>query len=168
MHIPLSRELALLVGRNERRREPVCAQVQGALRTPAHVVDQSDGPLVRLALVEVLVLDRVQVDKVAHACACVPAHVVRVHVDLPEELDHLVSVCDILLGAGSTGGKVCDSLVLSIGLRGRDLREGERVCDFEYAVLLHTDNAAGCERRERFAAGSSDLDRDLKTKVSLP
>lgn len=167
MHIPLSRELALLVGRHEGRREPVCAQVQGALRTPAYIVDQSDSPLVRLALVIELVLDCVQVDKVAHACACVPAHVVCVHVDLSEELDHLVAVCDVLLGAGGTGSEVCDGLVLSIGLRGRHFGEGERVCDLQYTILLHTNYAAGRKRREGFAARSSDLDRDLRATVSL-
>lgn len=48
-----------------------------------------------------------------------------------------------------------------------DLGEGEGVCDFEDAVLLHTDNAARGEGRERLAARGSNLDSDLKAIVSL-
>lgn len=92
-------------------------------------------------MIEILVLDGVQVDKVAHACAGVPAHVVCVHVDFTEELDHLVAVGDVLLGTGSGCGKVCGCLVLSIGLCRRYVWEGERVCDLQNPILLHTDYA---------------------------
>lgn len=166
MYVPLGRELALLVGCHKRRRKPVCAQVEGALRAPTHVVDQGDGPLVWLALVEVLVLDGVQVDKVPHARAGVPAHVVRVHVDLTEELDHLIAVCDVLLGAGSGRCEVCSRLVLSVGLCGRYVGEGERVCDFQHRVLFHADYTTRRNRRERLAAGSSDFNRNLRANVS--
>lgn len=139
---PFSCEFALLVGCDELGRQAVGAQVQGTLGTPAHVVNQRDCLLVELILVVELVLDGVQVDEVAHACARVPANVVRVHVHLPEELDHLVAVCNVLLRAGSRCGKVCGTVVLPICLSRRDLREGERICDFQDAILLHADQAA--------------------------
>ena len=65
--------------------------------------------------------------------------------------------------------EVRNGVVLSVGLRsGVYFGEGERVCDFQYAVLLHADYAARRERGEGFPAGGSDLDRDLRTRVSLP
>jgi hypothetical protein len=144
MNLPLGGELALLVGCYKCRGQAVCAQVQSALRAPAHVVNQGDCPLVELVLVVELVLDGVQVDEVAHARARVPADVVCVHVHFPEELDHLVAICDVLLGARSSSGEVGSLVVLvvvvavaRIRLCSSDLRERERICDFEHAVLLH-------------------------------
>jgi len=163
----LGREFALLVCRHERGREAVCAQVQGALRAPAHIVDKRHGPLVQLALVVELVLDGVEVDEVAHARARVPAHVVRVHVDFPEELDHLVAVRDVGLETWGARSEVGRGLVLAVRLRSGGFGEGKRVCNFEDAVLLHADQAAGSQGWERLAAGGGDLDRDLHCLVSL-
>lgn len=166
--IPLSCELALFERCHERRRKPVRAQVETALRASANIVNERDRPLVRLALVVELVLDGVQVDEVAHAGACVPAHIVRVHVDLAQELDHLVAIGDVLFGAGSSGGKAGSRVVLAVfGGHMSDLGERERICDFEDAVLLHADDAARGEGWERFAACGSNLDCDLKAIVSL-
>jgi hypothetical protein len=143
-NLPFSGELALLVGCHECGGQTVCAQVQGALRAPAHVVDEGNCPLVELVLVVELVLDGVEVDEVAHARARVPAHVVGVHVHFPEELNHLVPVCDVLFGTGSASGEVGGLVVLvvvvavtGVDVRNSGLGEGERVRDFKHAVLLH-------------------------------
>lgn len=159
--IPLGCELALLVSCHEGGRQPVRAQVHGALRAPADIVDKRHSLLVGRILVEVLVLDRLQVDKVAHACACVPAHVVRVHVDLAQELDHLVAVCDVLLGTGSRSSKVAGRVALAIVGSGGCLREGERVGNFEHAVLFHAHQASGSYAGERLSAGCRKLDSHL-------
>jgi hypothetical protein len=172
--LPLGGELALLVGGHKCGGQAICAQVQSALRAPAHIVDQGHCPLVELVLVVELVLDGVEVDEVAHARARVPAHVVGVHIHFPEELDHLVAVCDVLLGPGSAGGEVGSLVILVVvvavaGVDVRDcgLREGKRICDFEHAVLFHAHQAARGQGREGLSARSGDLDCDLCTVVRI-
>ena len=160
-YIPLRCELTLLVGSHESGRQPVCAQVHGALGAPADVVDKRDRLLVGGVLVEVLVLDGLEVDKVAHAGACEPTDVVRVHIDLAQELDHLVAVCDVLLGAGSRSSQVAGRVTLAIVGGGGRLGEGERVGDLQDAVLLHAHQASGRYTGERLAAGSRELDSHL-------
>ena len=167
MILPLSCELALLVGSHESRGQPVCAKVHGALGAPADIVDERDGLLVGGILVEVLVLDGLEVDEVAHARACVPADVVRVYVDFAQELDHLVSVCDVLLGAGSGSSKVAGVVALAVVGGGSCLREGERVGDFEGSVLLHAHQGTCSYAGERLSAGSSELDGHLQSTVSF-
>lgn len=159
--IPLSCELALLVGSHEGGRQPVCAQVHGALGAPADIVDERDCLLVGCILVEVLILDGLEVDKVAHAGAGVPADVVGVHVDFAQKLDHLVAVCDVLLSAGSRSSSVAGRVALAIAGGGGRLGEGERVGDLEDAVLLHAHQASRRYAGERLAAGRRKLDSHL-------
>lgn len=90
--VPLSGKLGFLVGGDEDGGQSKGAQAQAALRAAADVVDESDGALVGLLLVEVLVLNGVEVDKVAHVGAQVAADVLGVDVDFAEVLDHLVLV----------------------------------------------------------------------------
>ena len=96
---------------------------------------QRDGALVGFFLVEELVLDRVEVDEVAHARARVPADVVRVHVDLGQQLDHLILICDVCLCTRRRGSKVCG--VVPVVIRGGNVdgREGEAGGDLELSGL---------------------------------
>ncbi len=78
-------------------------------------MDESDGLLV-LALVVELVLDEAKVDEVAHGRTCVPAHVVRIDVDLLQVPDHVVLVDDIGLRAGGRGGKTRRIVLVAVGV----------------------------------------------------
>lgn len=114
-----------------------------------------------MTLVVKLILDGVEVDEVAHACARVPSHVVCVHVDFSEELDHFVSVCDVGLCARCGSGQAGSAFILAIGLGGGHLGKRKRVGDLEDAVLFHANKASGGGGREQLAARGCDLDCDL-------
>jgi len=103
-NLPLGGEFPLLVSGNELRRQPVGPKTEAALRASADVVNESHCPLIGFLLVEILVLDGVDVDKVAHVGAHVPADILSIYVDLAQELDHLVLVSVVRLGPGSGGG----------------------------------------------------------------
>ena len=134
-------------------------------------MDEGDCALVQLLLVKVLVLDGVEVDKVAHVGAQVPADVLGVHVDLPQELEHFTLVCVVGLGSGR-----CSCLVLAVVVvvivvvvvvvvvcrgRIRGVWERERVCDLELSVDVHSDNGASCNGRESLGAVLDDAHDDL-------
>ena len=156
-HVLLSRELVLLESGHELGGETEGAQTQATLRTAANIVDESDGALVHLLLVEVLVLDHVHVDKVAHVGAGVPADVVGVDVDLPKHADHLSLVDSVGLCARSGGGRVGRGVV-KVRLGGHlDHGERERVGDLEGTLGIHTDDRTGRSRRESLGAVLNDL-----------
>jgi len=109
--------------------------------------------LVLLLLVVELVLHEVRIHKVAHARADIPAHTLRVDVDLPQVLDHFVLVGDIALGARRCGSQTRGiGLVVGVLLRGRLCcgdRKLEAVGDLELRAAadtgwrgdVHTDQA---------------------------
>jgi len=113
--LPLCGELALLVGGHEAGRQAVSFQAQATLAAPRHIEDEGHSALVLRALVEVLVLDEVRIDEATHVAADVPAHVLRVGIDLAQELDHLILVRNIALGARGSGGQR-GSVLLVIGV----------------------------------------------------
>ena len=166
--ILLGGELALLVRSHESRRQPECAQAQSALGASAHIVDQRHCLLVQLLLVEELVLDRVQVDEVAHACAHVPANIVRVHVHLPEELDHLILVRGVRLCARGrrceVRGVVLVATVVAIAVLCGDIDSGEGECvgDLKSAIYVHAHERASRWCREGRAAVFDHFENDLR------
>lgn len=162
--VPLSGELALLISGDEGRREPVSAQAQASLGAPAHVVNQGNSAFVGIFLKEELVFDGVQVDEVAHACARVPADIIRIHVHFSEELDHLVLIGDVRLGAGCCGRKVCAVVAMIVGGGGVDGREREARSNFEQprlAVRLHSHEGTGCDSGEGFGSMVDELHHHL-------
>ena len=127
---------------------------------------QRHGALIRLLLVEELILDGIHVDKVAHARARVPTDVVRIHVDLPQEFDHLVLVCAVGLRAGRRSCDVCGRLLLvAVCSRDIDGGEGEAGRDLEEAGLLqglHADEGAGGHGGEGFGGMVDELHHNLR------
>lgn len=114
-------------------------------------MDEGDGALIVLLLVEELVLDSVEVDEVAHAGAGVPADVLGVDIDLAQELDHLVLVGDV--GLGTRGGGSNALLAVMGAINGSiDGREREAVGDLQGAVDVHADERAGCGGGEGLGA----------------
>lgn len=154
--IPLGGELALLVGGHELGGQAEGAQAEGTLGAAADVVDEGDGTLVHLLLVEELVLDGVEVDEVAHAGAGVPADILGVNVDLAQELDHLVLVGDIGLGARSGGSGALLGIMRALGGH-VDGGEGEAVGDLQRAVDVHADDGTGGGGGEGLGAVLDDL-----------
>ena len=105
-----------------------------------------DGSLVELFLVMILVLDHVQVDKVAQICAGVPANIVGIDIDLPELLDHFHLIGTVCLGSRSGSGQICRRvLVVMVAIGGRDFDGGERkrVCDLQVGLDVHPDQETG-------------------------
>ena len=94
--IPLSGELALFECGHERRRQPESTETQTACLTPSSVIYQRNGSLVEVLLVVVLILYKVEIDKIAHVRARVPPNVVRIDIHLPQIPDHLILVNDTL------------------------------------------------------------------------
>jgi hypothetical protein len=131
-------------------------------------VDKRHCLLVQLLLVEELVLDHVQVDEVSHACAHVPANIVRVHVHLPKELDHLILVCNVCLCARGRGrkvrGVVLVVVVVATAVLGGDIDGGERegVGDLKSAINVHTHERASRWGRECRAAVFDHFKNNLR------
>jgi hypothetical protein len=158
--LPLSCELALLIGTHKSRRQTEGSEGQVALGTLAGIVNEGDGVLVG-ALVVKLVLDEVHVDKVAHGGTCVPTNVVGIDVDLLEVSDHLVLVGNVLLLSGSSSGELRGIALVAIGGGGVDGREREGVGDFKKAFTLHSNNSSSRNRRESRRAVLGDLHNNL-------
>ena len=160
--LPLCVKFPLFVRSHERWREAVGPQAQAALRTPTHVMHQRNRLLIQLILIKKLVLNRVHRDKIPHIGTCIPAHIIRIHIDFAQELDHFVLVGDVGLCAGGSG---CDvgGVVLAAAVRGGDIDggEGERVCDLEGAVYVHADEGAGCGGGEGLRGVLDDFHHDL-------
>jgi hypothetical protein len=159
---PLSGELALLVGGNELGRQAVGAEVEAALGTTADVVDEGDGALVLLLLVEELVLDGGKADKVAHAGAHVPANALGVDADFAQHADHLGLVCDVGLcaGSGDLSSQLC-VVGISYGSAAVDLRHVERVGDLQLTLDVQTDQRSSCDAGEDLRAVLDDAHDDL-------
>lgn len=149
-HSPFSRELALFESRHEAGRQSVCLQTEASLAAPRYIEYEGNSPLILGALIEVLVLDKVLVDKVAHARADVPAHVLRIGVDLAQKFDHLILVSDTALCAGGGGGEGGGILLVVWVRRGRRVwcgrGKGERVGDLQLRALVEAEqkSSAGC------------------------
>jgi hypothetical protein len=131
-------------------------------------VDQRHCLLVQLLLVEELVLDRVQVDEVAHACAHVPANIVRVHVHLPEELDHLILVRGVRLCAR---GRRCEVrcvvlvvIVVAIAVLCGYIDSGERECvgNLKSTIYIHAHERASRWCRKGRTAVFDHFENDLR------
>lgn len=155
--ILLSGELVLLERLHELRRQAEGAQAQAALGAAADVVDESDRPLVHLLLVEVLVLDDVQVDEVAHVGAGVPPDVVRVDVHLPQHPDHLRLVGHVRFRSGSGRRGVWRGAVKMRVRRHLDHGEREAVGDLQSSPDVHTNDGTGRRRGEGLGAVFDDL-----------
>lgn len=131
-------------------------------------MDQRHCLLVQLLLVEELVLDHVQVNEIAHACAHVPANIICVHVHLPEELDHLVLVCDVRLCARSCRCEirriVLVVVVVAIAVLCGDIDSGKRKCvgDLKSAIYIHAHERAGRGGRKGCAAVFDNFENDLR------
>ena len=97
--MPFGRELAFTETRHEARAEATRLDTQTAGAAPAHVEHERHRLLVCRTLIEELILDEVLIDKVAHTSTDIPPHTLRIHVDLPKILDHLVLVGDVALGS---------------------------------------------------------------------
>lgn len=163
--VPLSGELSLLVSSNEVGCEAEGPQSKVALGALAGVVHQSDGSGVVLLVVD-LVLDEVEVHKVAHGGTDVPTNVVGVNVDLLKVPDHVVLVhCVGLLPRGSSGDRGGVVLV-RVGRGGLSAGEGERVGHLEHAVDIQANEGAGGGRREGSRALLGDLHDHLQKIVS--
>lgn len=166
--VPLGCELALLVGAHESRGQAESPERQVALRALASIVDEGDSVLVGALIVE-LVLDEVQVDKVAHGGACVPTNVVGVDVDLLEVSDHLILVVNVVLLSGSSSGDLRSIVLVAIGRSGVDGRERERVGDLEKALVLHANDGSSRNRRESRRAVLGNLHDNLHHRLrSVP
>lgn len=106
-------------------------------------MDKRHCPLVQFLLVEVLVLDNVHVDEVAHVGARVPSDVVRIDVHLPQHPDHLILVGDIGLCSRSGRCRVGRGVVKVRFRWHLDDGERERVGDLQDAVNIHTNDRTG-------------------------
>lgn len=160
----LGSELALLVGSHEDVGQSESSEGQVTLGALASIVDKRDGVLVVL-LVVVLVLDEAEGDKVAHGRTGVPSNIVRIHVDLLEVSDHLVLVGDVGLLSGSRGGERRGIVLVAVGGRGVDGREGEGVGDLEDITTVHANDGSGGSRRESGRAVLSDLEDHLHIQM---
>lgn len=103
----------------------------------------------------ILVLDHVEVDKVAQIRARVPANIVGIDIDLPELFDHFHLIGAICLGSRSGSGQICCRvLVVMVAIGGRDFDGGERkrVCDLQVGLDVHADQETGRGRWERLRA----------------
>jgi hypothetical protein len=159
---PLSGELALLVGSDELGRQAVGAEVEAALGATADIVDEGDGALVLLLLVEELVLDGGKADKVAHAGAHVPTNALGVDADFAQHADHLGLVCNVGLcaGSGNLGSQLC-VVGISYGSAAVDLGHVERVCDLQLTLDVQTDQRSSCDAGEDLRAVLDDAHDNL-------
>ncbi len=124
--------------------------------------------LVVVALVVVLVLDEAEADEVAHGRTCVPAHIVRVHVDLLEVPDHLVLVGDVGLRTGGRRREARWVGLVAVGARDVNRREGKGVCDLEYSIAIHPHKRPRGSSWEARGAVLHNLHHHLPYAVSLP
>lgn len=164
MVVLLSCELVLLECRHESCGKSEGSQTHCALRTSANIMNQRNCLLVQLLLVEELVFDQTRVDEVAHIRACIPSHVIGVHVNLSQILDHLVGVCYVCLGSWCCCCKIRGGhVVVGVRIRGCDIcrGEGERVGDFESRIYIHSNNRSRCCGWERCSASLNNLHHHL-------
>ncbi len=124
--------------------------------------------LVVVALVVVLVLDEAEADEVAHGRTCVPAHVVRVHVDLLEVPNHLVLVGDVGLRTGRRRREARWVGLVAVGARDINRREGKGICDLEDSIAVHPHKRPGGSSWEARGAVLHNLHHHLPSAVSLP
>lgn len=94
-------------------------------------------PFIGVLLVVILVLDDGAVTKVAHVCAGVPPHAIRVNVDFSKPLNHLGLIRRVGFGARRRSSGVDVRTIILRILRDIDDGEGETVGDFQSAVDIH-------------------------------
>lgn len=102
-HSLLCGEFVLLVGRHELWGQSEGSQTQGTLRASADIMHKRHCPLIEVLLVMVLVLDEIEVAKVAHVGAGIPPNVIRINVNFPKSLDHLGLIRDVGFHSGRGG-----------------------------------------------------------------
>lgn len=103
----------------------------------------------------ILVLDHVQVDKVAQIRAGIPADVVGVDIDLTELFYHFHLICTVGLGSWGGSSQVCRRvLVVMVAIGGRNFDGGERkrVRDLQVGLDVHPNQETGRGGRKRLGA----------------
>lgn len=154
-------EFILLERSHELRGKTESAKTQATLRTAADIMDKSDGPFIEFLLVEKLVLDNVQVDKVAHVRASVPSDILSIDIDFTEHTNHFSLIGSVCLGARSSSGSIwCGSVKVRLGGHFHD-GERECVCDFERASNIKTNEGAGSDGRESLRTVLDDFHDNL-------
>ena len=125
-------------------------------------MDQRNSLLIQVFLVMVLVLDEVHVDEVSQVGTGIPADIVGVDIDFAQVSDHIGLVGGAGLVARSGSGTIEVLLLFILGLGWQiDDREIEAVGDFEGAVDVHADEAAGGSGRETGGAVLDDFHNHL-------
>lgn len=116
---------------------------------------EGNGALIHLLLIMILILDHIDIDKIAHIRAGIPTHVIRVDVDFAQVADHVGLVGGVDLGARSRGCEVRGGVVVvgavgvvavvaaAVGVGEIAGGEGEGVGGLERAVVVHADEEAG-------------------------
>jgi hypothetical protein len=168
----LDGELALSVCSHKCRTQPIGPQTQAALTAPADIMYKCHTPLAHLLLVEELILNCIQIDKVAHGSTRVPTDPVSVDVDLTQQFDHLILVGRVGFCARCGGSVVVvlGVLVVGVGIGGGcvDCGEGKGVCDLEHVGYIHTDEETGRSGWEGLRAVLDEFHHDLWARVSMP
>lgn len=97
----------------------------------------------------ILVLDHVQVDKIAEIRASIPADVVGIDIDLTELFYHFHLIGTIGLSSRSGSSQIRRrALVVMVAIGGRNFNGGERkrVCDLQVGLDVHPNQETGRDR----------------------
>ena len=127
-------------------------------------MDEHDCALINFLLIEELVLDRGEVDKVAHARRHVPASILCVDIDLAQALDHLILVCNVCLCAWCGCRSICALVAI---LAGFDNGKGKRVCDLKSSVHIHADQGSSGSAGKGLAAMLDDAGDDQGVDLNI-
>lgn len=98
----------------------------------------SNGTLVEILLIIVLILDRFPVDEVPEVGASIPANVIGVDVNFAELLDHFCLVRGVLFLSWSSGGWI-GAIVVAIRRWNFDVWKWEGIGDLKSGFDVHAD-----------------------------